>query len=51
MPYSNMEAMTAYLQSISNATPAGKHSIVIMNGASWHQYYSKSDNYLCIYAC
>ena len=36
-PMSNMEAMEAHLKQISNATPAGKHSVVIMDQASWHQ--------------
>ncbi|MFS1458169.1 IS630 family transposase [Vibrio splendidus] len=36
-PLSNMEAMTKHLELISTATPRGKHSVVIMDQASWHQ--------------
>ena len=38
-PISNMDIMTKHLQLISNATPGGKHSVVIMDQASWHQIY------------
>ena len=46
MPHSNMEAMSAHLALISKATPSGKHSLVIMDGANWHQSYlaDKYDN-------
>ena len=35
----NMEIMTKHLQLISDATPTGKHSVIIMVQASWHQAY------------
>ncbi len=38
-PMSNMEAMQEHLRLISNATPVGKHSVVIMDQASWHQVH------------
>ncbi len=38
-PFSNMEAMREHLNLISNATPTGKYSVVIMDRASWHQSY------------
>ena len=38
-PVSNMEVMTKHLQLISDATPVGKHSVIIMDQASWHQTY------------
>lgn len=38
-PFSNMEVMTKHLQQISDATPSGKHAVVIMDRASWHQSY------------
>ncbi|WP_261873061.1 IS630 family transposase [Vibrio rarus] len=38
-PLSNMEVMTKHLELISTATPTGKHSVVIMDQASWHQTY------------
>lgn len=38
-PFSNMEAMRKHLSLISDATPTGKHSVVIMDQASWHQSY------------
>lgn len=36
-PMSNMDVMKEHLKLISNATPTGKHSVVIMDQASWHQ--------------
>ena len=39
VPFSNMEAMKEQLKLISHATPIGKHSVVIMDQASWHQAY------------
>jgi len=36
-PVSNMEYMQAHLKLISRATLAGKHAVVIMDQASWHQ--------------
>lgn len=36
-PLSNMQVMIKHLQLISDATPKGKHSVVIMDRASWHQ--------------
>jgi len=32
-----MDAMIKHLQLISMATPTGKHSVIIMDQASWHQ--------------
>jgi hypothetical protein len=34
-----MEAMKEQLRLISQATPVGKHAVVIMDQASWHQRY------------
>ena len=38
-PMSNMEMMTKHLKLISDATPTGQHSVVIMDQASWHQHH------------
>ena len=38
-PFSNLEAMREHLNLISAATPTGKHSVIIMDQASWHQSY------------
>ena len=38
-PFSNMEIMKEHLALISKATKAGRHAVVIMDGASWHQEY------------
>ncbi|XHF85461.1 IS630 family transposase [Vibrio sp. HN007] len=43
VPVSNMEAMKEQLRLISHATPTGKHSVVIMDQASWHQSYLADD--------
>ncbi len=39
MPHSNMNVMKEHLRLISSATPKGKHAVVIMDRASWHQSY------------
>lgn len=39
LPFSNSEGMREHLALISKATPQGKHSVVIMDQASWHQAY------------
>ena len=39
LPVSNSEGMRKHLMLISNSTPKGKHSVVIMDRASWHQSY------------
>lgn len=38
-PLSNMDVMREHLNLISDATPMGKHSVIIMDQASWHQSY------------
>jgi hypothetical protein len=35
-PYVNKEAMRQHLQPISQATPTGRHAVVMMDGAGWH---------------
>lgn len=36
-PYSNSDAMRKHLKLISDATPFDKHSVVVMDQASWHK--------------
>lgn len=36
-PCSNSEIMKEHLSLISQATPSGRHAVVIMDGAGWHQ--------------
>jgi transposase len=38
-PFSNMDIMKEHLALISKATELGRHAVVIMDGASWHQEY------------
>jgi transposase len=38
-PFSNMEIMKEHLALIASATEAGRHAVVVMDGASWHQEY------------
>ena len=38
-PISNMDVMSSHLSLISQATKDGRHAVVIMDGASWHQEY------------
>lgn len=37
-PYANSDVMLQHLRLISNRTEAGRHAVVIMDGAGWHQY-------------
>ena len=37
MPYVNKEAMALHMQSISEQVSEGKHAVVVMDGALWHQ--------------
>ncbi|WP_374027205.1 IS630 family transposase [Pseudoalteromonas sp. JSTW] len=37
-PFVNKEAMTQHLSQISQATPVGRHAVVIIDGAGWHTY-------------
>ena len=43
-PVSNMDVMSSHLALISAATKAGRHAVVLMDGASWHQEHL-SDGY------
>lgn len=36
-PVANKKAMDIHLELISKATPCGKHSVVLMDNAGWHQ--------------
>lgn len=38
-PVSNMDVMSSHLALISQATQPGRHAVVPMDGASWHQEY------------
>nr|WP_201294510.1 IS630 family transposase [Colwellia sp. 20A7] len=38
-PLSNMDVMASHLALISKATEEGRHAVVLMDGASWHQKY------------
>jgi len=38
-PFSNMAYMHEHLKLISVSTPSGKHAVVIMDQASWHQQH------------
>ena len=35
-PFVNKEAMTQHMRQISQATPVGRHAVVIIDGAGWH---------------
>jgi hypothetical protein len=36
VPFSNKEGMKLHMEQISKATPSGRHSVVIMDGAGWY---------------
>ena len=36
MPHANTATMTEHLKCISDATHAGRHAVVVMDGAGWH---------------
>lgn len=35
-PFVNKKAMTQHMRQISQATPVGRHAVVIIDGAGWH---------------
>ena len=37
LPSVNKHAMLLHMQDISKAIPKGRHAVVVMDGASWHQ--------------
>lgn len=37
LPNANGECMKLHMQAISEAVPKGRHALVIMDGAGWHQ--------------
>lgn len=38
-PFSNADVMREHLSLISKRTPDGRHAVVVMDGASWHQHH------------
>ena len=44
MPGVNKEAMLLHLQQISKETPEGRHAMVVMDGAGWHQDFHELKN-------
>ncbi|WP_349282831.1 transposase (plasmid) [Polaromonas hydrogenivorans] len=36
LPQANTEAMTLHLQAISEAVPAGRHAVLVLDRAGWH---------------
>ena len=36
MPHANTEAMTHHLQAISEAVPARRHDVLVLDRAGWH---------------
>lgn len=36
MPQANTEAMTHHLQALSEAVPAGRHAVLVLDRAGWH---------------
>mgnify|MGYP003398000619 FL=1 len=44
MPGVNKEAMLLHLQQISKETPEGRHAVVVMDGAGWHQDFNELKN-------
>jgi len=36
VPFSNKEGMEFHMRKISKATPSGRQSVVIIDGAGWH---------------
>lgn len=41
-PFANKEAMRQHMSQISQATPLGRHAVVIIDGAGWHTYDTAS---------
>ncbi|KZN71090.1 hypothetical protein N477_25760, partial [Pseudoalteromonas luteoviolacea H33-S] len=42
-PFVNKEAMTQHMRQISQATPIGRHAVVIIDGAGWHTHDTASE--------
>ena len=36
MPHANTEAMAYHLQALSEAVPAGRHAVLLLDRAGWH---------------
>ena len=36
MPHANSEAMARHLQALSEAVPAGRHAVLVLDRAAWH---------------
>lgn len=44
LPVANTEGMRLHLQEISQVVPSGRHAVVVMDGAGWHQQYLNLPN-------
>ncbi|UNK06511.2 IS630 family transposase [Psychrobacter raelei] len=44
LPYVNKQAMGLHMEEISKAVPEGRHAVVVMDGALWHQPSLDKDN-------
>jgi len=42
-PYVNMDIMRAHLKLISERTKIGRHAVIIVDGAAWHQEYLENE--------
>ena len=44
LPFVNKHTMLLHMQEISKAVPKGRHAVVVMDGALWHQPSFNQDN-------
>ena len=44
LPSANTSCMTLHIDEISRSIPDGRHALVIMDGAGWHQVSHNRDN-------
>ena len=44
LPVANTEGMRLHLEEISKVVPAGRHAVVVMDGAGWHQAHLNLEN-------
>ena len=44
LPYANTTCMSLHIDEIARSVPEGRHALVIMDGAGWHQAFHARSN-------
>ena len=45
LPYANTAGMSLHIDEIARSVPEGRHALVLMDGAGWHQKWVLSHKY------